>query len=86
MTGKKSVLGAHKGRVKTDIRLPSKLAKRIERTCVKLHLPRNAFFTLAACHELVRLLPMLTAKKRDILRMELESLLQKIKANHDNMQ
>lgn len=84
MTGKASVLGAHSKRVKTDIRLVPKLAKQVEKVCGQLGVPKNVFFTVAACKFLVELSPLLTRKKSAILQETIASLLQKIQNNLRN--
>ena len=85
MSGKSSILGAHKDRVKTDVRLAPKLIKQIEFVCEQLGVPKNVFFTLAACELVVKISPLLTRKKSEILYKEIASLLQKIQDNLRNL-
>jgi hypothetical protein len=81
VTGEKSILGSQQERVRTDVRLPPDLAKNVSLVCHKLGIPKNVFYTIAACHALVRLVPLLNAKKKNILSNELKSLVQKIEKN-----
>jgi hypothetical protein len=85
MTGKSSILGGHNDRVKTDVRLSPELTKQVNAMCSKLGIPKNAFYTFAACEALIRLAPLLkTMKESTVLYKSLEKLLQKIKEKLGN--
>lgn len=85
MTKSTSLLGDQQSRVRTDVRLPPSLANQVGVICKKLGIPRNAFYALAACNQLVSFLPLLNAKKKNIMIEELSSLLQKILENKRNI-
>lgn len=86
MSGGFSILGPQKDRVKTDLRLPPKLMKQVEVVSTKLGIPKNAFFTVAACKFLIELSALLTPVKKENLELEIENLLQKILDNRRNPQ
>lgn len=76
---KESVLGPMQDRVKTDVRLPKKLAKHIEKTCEALGIQKNAFFVLAAGKLLTELGPILMpGKKRGAAVKDVDELFQKV--------
>jgi len=79
VSGQESLLGAHHERVRTDVRMPPNLAKQVGVVCKRLGIPRNAFFTIAACNELIKLSDFLTSRKKDILLKELDEIVQKIR-------
>ena len=81
MSGKESILGAHKDRVKTDVRLSPKLTKQVDIFCKYLGLPKNVFYTVAACSLLIQWGPFLTVKKQRILYEMLSDLVQKVQEN-----
>lgn len=85
MTGKQSILGSQQDRVRTDVRLPPRLAQQVGVICETLGIPRNTFYTVAACNYMITLFPLLTAKKRVVMNEELESLIQKILENSRNL-
>lgn len=50
MARAKSVLGAHADRVKTDMRLPKTLSKRVHELAEYLGVPANVVHTIAIAH------------------------------------
>ena len=85
MTGQESILGSHNERVRTDVRLPPDLAKQVGIVCRALGIPRNAFYTIAACEQMVKLSPLIKGKKRGVLVKELDKIVQKIQKNIQNL-
>ena len=81
MSGGASILGPQKDRIKTDVRLPPQLMKQVGVVCEKLGVPKNAFFTVAACKFLIELSPLLTVNKKAILEQQIADLLQKVLDN-----
>lgn len=81
-----SVLGEHNKRIKTDVRLNEALASQVQIACQQLGVPKNFFYTFAACDLLVRLSPLLPSQKSNFLQKEIANLLQKIQENLRNNQ
>lgn len=68
-----------KTKFKTDLRLPRRLGKRIERLCREMGLPKNAFFTLAASQLVAELEPLVASGvNRARLVAETEKVFQRI--------
>ena len=66
-------------RVKTDLRLPRRLVRRVEALCCELGIPKNAFFTLAGARLLMELAPLSgPAVKREYLIADLEKIFQRV--------
>lgn len=66
-------------RVKTDLRISGRTNEVVEELSRKIGIPKNAFYTMAACSFAARLLPLVQgARKRDQMRLIVEKTFQKI--------
>ena len=62
-------------RVRTDVRMSERILRVMDEQCQTLGIPKNAFFTMAACTFAVKLVPLLYGvKKQKIMFANLEKL------------
>lgn len=78
MAGKESILGSQNNRVRTNVRLPKKVANQVIAMCEEIGVPQNAFYTIAACNQLRAFSHIKTRKKNNIMLDELVETLQKM--------
>lgn len=78
-----SIWGPQKDRAKIDLRMPRDIHSEVHEICVRLGIPKNSFFVLAAGMLLVQLAPMMTAEKdrdvRQMVRLKIQKVLSTIR-------
>ena len=75
---RESILGKMDSRVRTDVRLPKTLWSQVSKLCHEFGIPKNAFFTIAACSLLSKFSGLKTPKKGSFLLKEIQSILHSI--------
>lgn len=64
-------------RVRTDVRMSERILRVMDEQCQTLGIPKNAFFTMAACILAVKFVPLLKGtKKRKTMLSNIEKLFQ----------
>jgi hypothetical protein len=78
MSGKKSIIGEDKDRIRTQVRLPAGLAEQVSHLCKMVGVPMNAFYSVAVLNQIIAWIPFVRSEKKDIMRHEIRDIARRI--------